>query len=47
VLTHVNPGGVADSRLGSMILNSQAANGPLKFISSLRTLIYKVLNCVQ
>ena len=32
VLTHVNPGGVANTRLGIMILNSAAATGPIKFI---------------
>lgn len=36
VLTHVNPGGVAETRLGAMILNSAAASGPLKFIHGLR-----------
>lgn len=36
MLTHVNPGGVAETRLGTMIMNSAAANGPTKFVQGLR-----------
>lgn len=41
VLTHVNPGGIADSRMGAMIMNSQADKGPLRFIQSIRECILR------
>jgi len=41
VLTHVNPGGIAETRLGTMILNSAAASGPIKFIQGLRQCIVR------
>ena len=37
--THINPGGVGESRVGSLFLNSLAAAGPRKFVKGLRSCI--------
>ena len=43
MLTHVNPGGVAETRLGTMIMNSAAANGPTKFVQ-VRASVNRILH---
>jgi hypothetical protein len=38
-MTHINPGGVADSRLGNLFLRGTASAGPRKFANGLRACI--------
>lgn len=38
-ITHINPGGVGETRFGSLFLNATAASGPRRFMNGLRTCI--------
>eukprot|EP00188_Purpureofilum_apyrenoidigerum_P002077 Plantae.Rhodophyta-Purpureofilum_apyrenoidigerum.ctg22373.p1 GENE.Plantae.Rhodophyta-Purpureofilum_apyrenoidigerum.ctg22373~~Plantae.Rhodophyta-Purpureofilum_apyrenoidigerum.ctg22373.p1 ORF type:complete len:284 (+),score=61.83 Plantae.Rhodophyta-Purpureofilum_apyrenoidigerum.ctg22373:53-853(+) len=41
VITHVNPGGIADTALGSKVVNMLCANSPITFINSLQNAVHR------